>query len=89
MYWLLINQRRFSVACDIALFNTTQEQLRTKLQSLSLQGITVAMPDEAGKSEWGFPVFKNGTERCELIFSDETTDEVTIRRGAKDQSNLT
>lgn len=79
----------FFLACDIDLFGTTQEQLQTKLKALSLQGIAVAMPDEASESEWSFLVFENGAVRTELVFNDDETDAVTIWRGAKDQLNLT
>lgn len=78
--WSAVNGD-FIIACDVDLFEWTPTQIKARLSTLSMQGVTIAMPDEGSPSPQEFWLFENGGVKKAVILQDDDTDTVTIWRG--------
>ena len=72
----------FFLACDVGLFHTTQNEFQSKLLALSLQGVKIALPDEASESPFNCFIFENGAVRSAVVLQDDDTDTVAICKNA-------
>ncbi|MFN8391420.1 MAG: hypothetical protein U0136_14110 [Bdellovibrionota bacterium] len=61
----------FSLAVDVYLLETTEEELRTHFLELSRQSVTIALPDETSESPFDYLIYRDGNEtRAEVVELD-------------------